>query len=525
MSESPTFRIVVIGCLLLPLSGFCSSLPDSESGAFPVNTAIVRTDSDSDGMIDSWEVANGLNTSSNDAALDPDGDLYSNIAEYNAGSDPQSPDPHTIPFGLSALFVWAGRDLASDTDGDGLPDIWELANGLNTTSNDAALDPDGDGLTNLEEYNANGDPQVDDWTGPFIVASTNTTVDTGAYPLGWTADTDTDGMPDWWEAKYGLNITSNDAAMDLDGDGIGNYNEYMLGMLPNTNDLNGIVTVLSALWTLDELWAPPDTDGDGMPDWWENTNGLNSTSNDAAQNPDGDTLTNIEEYNTGTDPQVNDWLGPYVVESTNFTGDTGGFNGGYSLDTDADGMPDWWEIKYTLNVSSNDASGNPDADALTNLEEYNGGSDPRGFDWLVIEHGKSLMFIVDTGGYYTDNDFDGMPNWWELKHFGNITNASFSADADGDTFANLGEFVAGTDPYLAASYFNILQPSIATNETDVVISWNTIPRRLYSVYSSANLLDSWTNKVYEAPGTGLRMSYTNASLVDGLFLRVYVKTQ
>ena len=41
-----------------------------------------------------------------------------------------------------------------DGDGDGMPDVYELANGLDPLFDDAALDQDGDGLDNLSEFRA-----------------------------------------------------------------------------------------------------------------------------------------------------------------------------------------------------------------------------------------------------------------------------------------------------------------------------------------------------------------------------------
>lgn len=58
--------------------------------------------------------------------------------------------------------------LPPDTDGDGLPDEWELRAGTNPQIADAQADPDGDGLTNRQEFRlgsnplrkATGDPAV-----------------------------------------------------------------------------------------------------------------------------------------------------------------------------------------------------------------------------------------------------------------------------------------------------------------------------------------------------------------------------
>ena len=47
-------------------------------------------------------------------------------------------------------------------------------------------------------------------------------------------DTDNDGLPDWWEDQFGFNkANAADAALDFDGDGASNMNEFLAGTNPN----------------------------------------------------------------------------------------------------------------------------------------------------------------------------------------------------------------------------------------------------------------------------------------------------
>ena len=70
-----------------------------------------------------------------------------------------SPDAKVCPDGHEQPDENAEVPEESDSDGDGIPDAWERAHGLNPVDpDDAAKDPDGDHFTNLEEFDSGTDP-------------------------------------------------------------------------------------------------------------------------------------------------------------------------------------------------------------------------------------------------------------------------------------------------------------------------------------------------------------------------------
>lgn len=525
----PALKIGVYGplmALLFPADAQASSWPEAQSGDFTLNTSIERIDTDGDGMLDDWEIANGTNFEVPDADANPDGDSRTNLEEYNAGTDPLVAEADTFSSAISNIFALSIVELSADSDGDGLPDWWEDLYGLSNTENSAEQDPDNDGLNNLQEFNGGWNPLVAEDFSSTSGASGNFLADLGASQWGESTDTDSDGMPDWWEDRYGLDRLVDDADLNPDGDNRTNLEEYLAGYRPDVDDLWGEVWLPSGLFALNTGGSTIDTDGDGMSDTWELIYGLNPEVNDAALDPDGDGWSNLEEYNAGTNPLVDEWAGPTVIESQNFLTDTGGYGGGYSTDTDGDGLPDWWEEQYGLDPTSPDADGNPDGDTLTNLGEYNAGSDPTVFDYLYVVDAEGNLFLLDTGGKFSDLDADGIPNWWERKYTGDYLGMLPWDDLDGDGRTNIDEYESGMNPNDPGSYFKLKRNEITrTVDGDfLTITWDTLPDRIYRVYATEHMRQWPSTPALEISGDG------NTAVVDvpiedrkRYFLRVEVQ--
>lgn len=86
------------------------------------------------------------------AFLENDGSYCSNIIEEQLKNECSS-------FFEKRAYYQDTNNAELDKDNDGMPNQWELQNGLDPDdASDASLDHDEDGLTNLEEYQAGTDP-------------------------------------------------------------------------------------------------------------------------------------------------------------------------------------------------------------------------------------------------------------------------------------------------------------------------------------------------------------------------------
>lgn len=149
-----------------------------------------------------------------------------------------------------------------------------------------------------------------------------------------------------------------------------------------------------------------DVDGDEMSDTWERFYGLllvpPVTDLQPGDDPDGDDLTNLEEFQIGTRP----------------TGTT-------AADSDGDTMKDGWEVRYGLDPRiASDAPLDADGDTLTNAEE----------------------FLYRTDPTKADTDADKMRDDWEVLYSLNATADDSRQDPDNDGLINLREFRLGTNP-------------------------------------------------------------------------------
>ncbi|WP_428819053.1 hypothetical protein [Microbulbifer sp. MCCC 1A16149] len=408
--------------------------------------AAYKNDFDEDGLPEAYEKQYPFLDDGypEDALQDLDGDGLSNLQEFVAGTNPENPDSDGDGTVDGEDPVATDAAYSRDLDQDGLPEEWELANGLYDGDwLDARFDYDGDGLSNLQEYQRGTDPQEIDSDKDGIKD------DEDRYPLNflYRFDRDRDGMPEIWEAEHGFSDTNTlDGGEDSDYDGLRNYLEFALGTHPRNedSDFDGVRDG-EDLWPLDPSKAM-DQDGDRIPDAWEITRGLSEfDSSDAAMDWDGDGLSNLEEYQAGTRPDFHDSDLDGVLDGE----DAAPLDASYKIDFDQDGLPEAFESQFSFldDTDPGDALEDHDGDGLSTLQEFLAGTDLRipDSDGDGVPDGEDPQ--PSDPQLTRDEDQDGLPDEWEQAnglYDGDPWDAGF--DFDGDGLSNLQEYHLGTDP-------------------------------------------------------------------------------
>ncbi len=543
---------------------------------------------------------------------------HANIVVFRNLTDPSFTihiDDDFAGSGLAALQI---IDRNADTDGDDIPDWWELLHATDAATANADDDLDGDLLSNLGEFNRQSDPRNPDTDNDQLsdLVETNTGVyvdlnNTGTDPN--YADSDDDRLSDYDEL-YDIN-PSNPNLSDTDDDGIDDRTEHINDFSPtdstrsdvpipqvsNANEVLWEVNGVLVQW--DHTVSPPDDkwlfhaslentsirvfqnvynpqirfglrfiDGKLVRNIRVNTNdtwkqdersfgiddlgttdlsaacgfsgrGANDFSDPlnfrlhATKNSDDTWNLTFAVVNTRTGADVFRYVDPDATASANINAGTASwrvmdeldefgtfehhetttvFLTGAALDRtpifseiadlNDDGIPDFWASQNTITTSEAD----DDNDGLSNYQEFLAGTNPQlpdsdndgvsdAVEFASFTAGAGIQiqppFALRSPPANGDFNQNGLPDLWEAFYTnGGTLNAS--ADPDGDGFSNLEESQAGTDPFDASSFLELTAES---QPNGLKLSWSTHPDKIFSLQESETLL-SFDPVTSAAPG-------------------------
>jgi len=447
-----------------------------------MNSNPLEIDTDADGITD-YEEARLYSVNWNNT--DTDGDGLTDGQEI-LGIAVSQYDP---VLKIYQDVIYTSNPNLKDTDKDGLTDYDEALGGMQIDwqqspftvySNPRVVDTDSDGVSDYEEVTSGADSYQ---TKPDVSDSDDDGLSDIEYFIQGTDptlfDTDNDALSDgievnYWGSKPLLNDSDADGLLDNEEiiifmmfdpgfDPLSNYDlDTDTGILDFDSDDGGVsdgaeVEANNATYTFDltdpsdDAWA--DSDHDGMPNLWESNYGLNpfdhsdNITDDDIGGPDG--LTNVEEYQFGTNPLIADSDGDTVID-----GDEVNIWSSNPLQKDSDGdeITDGEEIAYlqSLVLTVFDQYSDYDSDNRSGIMDNDSDN-----DGLLDGTEKALSDLI-TG-----------------KYEGRLVNATDS-DTDNDGLNDGKEVLeTQTDPTLSDSDADSLTDFEEVN--GLVIIWQSIP--------------------------------------------------
>jgi uncharacterized repeat protein (TIGR03803 family) len=132
----------------------------------------------------------------------------------------------------------------------------------------------------------------------------------------------------------------------------------------------------------------------------------------------------------------------------------------------------------------------------------------------------SATTLAGSGG---DGDGDGLPDSWEVAHFGSSSDprAQPDLDPDADGFTNLSEYMAGTTPVSSSSRLAIVDETFPSS-TSFKIDWQSVVGKTYEVQSSIDMITWTTVTSVTAASTTTTWTNTELSGIGKKFYRVRI---
>jgi hypothetical protein len=120
-----------------------------------------------------------------------------------------------------------------------------------------------------------------------------------------------------------------------------------------------------------------------------------------------------------------------------------------------------------------------------------------------------------------DTDGDGIPDWWEQQYYGGATNANPNTVCSNGINTVRQAYIAGLNPTDPQSQLLISDFQALT--AGKVLGWNAVSGRVYSVYWTSNLLNSFQCLESNIPWT--RGSFTNQTSVPCGYYKLGVQLE
>lgn len=205
-------------------------------------------------------------------------------------------------------------------------------------------------------------------------------------------------------------------------------------------------------------------------------------------------------------------------------------NGTTTADDDGDRLTDRWVASIPWNSlgSTNGVAGITNcwlygvivSDGTNGVDRYLSGNYLGSSAQAATNGNYGFSFLtlngISVGLPAMDENNNGIPDDWEMEHFGSLGVITDTSDWDGDGVLDRDEYRAGTHPKNAASYFRATHANVDTGSGAPVVHWYSVAGKTYELWRTTNLLSGLFTPVQtNLPATPNENVYTDDTIGAG----------